>query len=301
MSASVAAWISHRAGKWVQALHCADRECNASRSLWTRLCWPQNGIRLRGTWYCRPQCFEKAVREELQRARVARWRPAAHRIPVGLLLLSRGQLTDLQLRRALDAQREAGFGRLGDWLKRFGFLTQAQLTVALGLQWACPVLFEPFAPDAACSGLVPLALLQHFQMIPVRFNLANSTLYLAFAQALDYSALHAIEQMLACRTEACLASPEVVERELQRIAAHANAGVGLVFTGEREVSELANIVSGYALKLAAEDVRIVSCGDLIWTRLQTRKGATSLLFPRFGLLPAEAFPNSRTTLLQKGG
>jgi hypothetical protein len=39
-----------------------------------------------------------------------------HRIPLGLVMLEQGWITSGQLRQALDAQRGAGAGRLGQWL-----------------------------------------------------------------------------------------------------------------------------------------------------------------------------------------
>ena len=65
---------------------------------------------------------------------------ASHRVPLGLLLLSRQQLTAAQLRTALEAQRAAGQGKIGEWLRQLGFVTELQVTAALARQWSCPVL-----------------------------------------------------------------------------------------------------------------------------------------------------------------
>ena len=56
------------------------------------------------------ECLELALLEVLTRARPTPHRAAIapHRIPLGLLLLSRQQLTALQLRTALETQRAAG-------------------------------------------------------------------------------------------------------------------------------------------------------------------------------------------------
>jgi hypothetical protein len=268
---------------------CADRECSAARRMRRRLaCW-HAGVRLNGSWYCSPQCLEKAVRQNYARGRVTALakRAAQHRIPLGLLLLSRGQLTNPQLRAALQAQQDSGRGRIGYWLEHLGFATEQQVTAALGLQWACPVLPSSAPRDPACLGMLPFPLLESFRMLPVRFVAATQVLYIAFCDGIDYPALNAIEQMLDCRTEACLLSHSALDQGLEQMAEKFRSR-DLIFEGRREVGEMARITASYALKLGAAEARIVNCGDYLWTRLLSQDAATNLLFrrPVVGLVEA---------------
>lgn len=205
--------------------------------------------------------------------------PPRHRVPLGLLLLSRGQLTNSQLRSALQAQRSRGEGRLGDWLQRLGFATEQQVIAALGQQWGCPILPPFAAEDARSAHMLPLCLMEAFRMLPVHYVAATRALYIAFAEGVDYTALYAIEQMLGCRTEASLLSPSVLDRVLQRLS-HERRPSDLLFPGRRDQAEMARIASGYALKLGAWQVRIVTCGAYIWVRLQCDTASTNLLFER---------------------
>lgn len=278
----LAAWIGALQGDWRAVFpRCADRECSAARRMGQRLGWRHVGIRLSGSWYCSPQCLEKAVRQNFSRGRVTALpkRSARHRIPLGLLMLSRGQLTNPQLRAALEAQRASGHGRIGQWLEHMGFATEQQVTAGLGLQWACPVLPASAPHDPACLGLLPFSLLESFRMLPVRFVAATRILYVAFCDGIDYTALNAIEQMLDCRTEACLLSHSALERGLEQMAEQFRTR-DLSFESRRDVGEMARITCSYALKLGAEEVRIVHCGDYLWTRLQSGDTATNLLFRR---------------------
>ena len=43
---------------------------------------------------------------------------------------------------------------------------------------------------------------------------ATATLHLAFGEGIDYGVLYAIEQMLGCRTESCLAFPSLFAKRL---------------------------------------------------------------------------------------
>jgi hypothetical protein len=205
-----------------------------------------------------------------------------HRVPLGLLMISRGQLTNQQLRSALDAQRQTGRQRLGEWLEKLGFATEQQVTAALAQQWACPVLAAKASCDPASLRLLPYHLLETFRILPVQFVPSTRMFHLAFCDDIDYSALYAIEQMLNCRTQACLASRSAVARVLQLIEHERQSGE-LLFEGWRDASEMARITCGYVLKLGAQAVRLVGCGSFIWARLSTGQDVANLLFRR----PAE--------------
>jgi len=265
--------------------------------MWRQVYRQDVGIRLDRHWYCSPQCFEIAARQSFQRALVAvsASPPMRHRVPLGLLMLSRGLLTNRQLRMALEAQQSEGRGRIGHWLKELGFVSEQQVTATLGLQWSCPVLSRPEPRDSACSRLLPFPLLENFRMLPVQFVNATRTLYLAFCQGVEYVALCAIEHILGCHTEACLVSDTVMKSALQHLEQSRRSG-DLLFESCRHASEMARITCGYALKLGVGEVRLARCGRYLWIRLEAREDHTDLLFrilssPESGLEPASGhFP-----------
>jgi hypothetical protein len=275
-------WISETRRQYGGAFpRCSGAGCASSDRLWRRLCRGQAGTRLHGAWYCSPQCLERAVRERFAHAAqpVLPAPPAQHRIPLGLLLLARGQVSNHQLRVALEAQRSGGRGLIGHWLQELGFATEPQVTAALGLQWACPVLPAFAALDSRCTGMLPFRLLEKFRMLPVQFVASSSTLYIAFSQGVDYAALYAIEQMLGCRTEACLIGHSTMDQVLERIGHERRPGE-MLFEGWRDVAEMARITCSYALKLGAQEVRDAACGEYVWVRLESAQSLTDLLFRR---------------------
>jgi len=276
--------------------HCGEEDCTLRRRLWRRLHWWNGVIRLNEKSYCAPQCFESA----LQRCFLGfsmpanEARPVQHRIPLGLLMLSRGQLTNRQLRSALEAQNSSG-RRLGECLERLGFATEQQVTAALGLQWACPVLMVGDIRDRNCTRLLPYRLLEHFRMLPVQFVKATRTFYLAFCDGIDYRALFAIEQMLDCRTEACLISSSAMDRALEWIGHEPRSG-DFLFEGWRHPPEMARITCGYVLKLGARDVRMISCGGLVWARLRAGRDVAHLLFRQPRSTVDQSAPSYEPTL-----
>jgi Type II secretion system (T2SS), protein E, N-terminal domain len=258
---------------------CDDQECSGSRRMWRRIWSRHSWIKLGGACYCAAECFERAATPCFERARFSRAsaKPAHHRIPLGLLLLSRGRLTNSQLRTALEAQRTHGRGRIGEWLQSLGFATEQQIMVALGIQWGCPVLQSAAIAEPNCARMLPLRLLQDFRMLPIQFVASTRIFYLAFSDGLDYTALYAVEQMLHCRTEACLTNRSTLERGLERIAHEPRQG-DLHFEGWREATEMAHITCDYVLKLGAEEVQVAACGEYIWVRLEAGSDFSNLLF-----------------------
>ncbi len=200
-------------------------------------------------------------------------------------MLSRGHLTNPQLRLALQAQNTEGRGRIGGWLETLGFATEAQVTAALGMQWGCPVLPLFADGDSRCRGMLPFRLMETFRILPVQYVAATRMLYLAFSEGVDYTALYAIEQMLDCRTEACLIRKSAMDTVFERIGHERRAGE-MLFEGGRDPEEMARITCSYVLKLGAGHTRMVACGKYVWVRLQGAE-LTNLLFLRPGLPPAE--------------
>jgi hypothetical protein len=266
---------------WQSTLpRCAESDCRGGNRLRIR----SIGLELQGRWHCSPQCVEKAVQRYFERAGVAVLPTprAQHRIPLGLLMLSRGELENSQLRSALEAQRSDGRGMIGQWLEKLGFATEQQITTALGLQWACPVVPAPMSSsDLDCARLLPYRLMEQFRMVPIYFSRTNAVMYVAFSECVDYTALYAIEQMLECRTEACLTGSSAMTQALETLGRTRRTGE-LLFEGWRSVEEMARTTCGCMLKMGARTIRTVTCGTYIWVRLKSDQEQIDLLFRRTG-------------------
>ncbi|HEY3974066.1 MAG TPA: hypothetical protein VGM18_13750 [Candidatus Sulfotelmatobacter sp.] len=259
---------------------CGDRDCPHAQKRWWRLRGQRRGVVVQGIRYCDDECVERAVAEALERLRSAAPRiQAAHRIPLGLLLLSRDQLTVEQLRAARQAQLTAGHGKIGQWLLAFGFVSESQLTAALARQWSCPVLQANILPTGFPQSnssthrvrpvsQIPLTLLEFFVMIPLDYVERTRTLHVAFGEGIDYSALYAIEQMLDCRTESCMASASFVRQTLQARSRHRKEyrASEVVMDSVADAGELSRIVCSYSVRLDASEIRLATCGSHLWVR-----------------------------------
>jgi hypothetical protein len=100
--------------------------------------------------------------------------------------------------------------------------------------------------------------------------------HLAFATRINYRLLLAIEQMLECKAEPCLANAAAVEGMLTRME-EGSRGCNQAFEAVSGPAEMTRIASSYALRLDAEKVRAVGCGEYIWVKVQGEKDEVNLL------------------------
>jgi hypothetical protein len=248
---------------------CALVSCSGARTPWQRLRHRQ-GAFLQGAFYCQPQCLETALISQLSHLRVMAPSPQPpNRIPLGLLMVARGKLTFAEVRAALEAQRGAHYGKIGEWIEKLGFATEQEVTTALALQWGCPVAtsFDPSTIQSLRS--IPLPILEAFQMLPLNHVAATNTLYLAFGERVDHGALYAIEKILACRTQPCVAGRKSIACQLDSMRQLPHTS-DLEFGPMNDLAEMARIASSYAARLSPEAVRISRIGRFIWLRLDVR-------------------------------
>ncbi len=266
---------------------CESPLCDQRRVLWP--VWMRNseGMRLQGHWYCSPDCFEHAANEALLRLLPAPEgvHKKSHRIPIGLLLLSRGMINDAQLKQALVLQRETGNGRIGKFLQEIQAVSEHDITAGLAAQWGCPVYPLDRAREfLQCASLLPLTLLETGRMLPVHHLRLQQTLYLAFVEGIDHSALYAVEQMLHLRTIPCIVSESALREAFE--ALHRAGDVPTtVFDGPIEPQEMARTTRSYAWQVGAHDVWMVRSGRFLWIRLQALEGCKDILFQSLADVP----------------
>jgi hypothetical protein len=255
---------------------CGLLNCPGPKALWRRI-WTRNrGIRFNGVLYCHSQCLESAVGQALLRVQnQTSTPPPASRMPLGLLMVARGKLTYDQVSAALAAQKESGTGNIGEWFEKLGFLTEQEVTGALALQWGCPVS-SSLEFDPTCHRL-PLAILESFLMWPLHYVSATNTQYVAFGRRVDHAALYAIEKMVGCRVQPCVAPGKVIASRIERWRQRSRSGE-LEFRSIDDPAEIVRIAISYIAKLDADEVRMSRVGDFIWLLLKNPLTTMQLLF-----------------------
>lgn len=259
---------------------CSWHACRRGRTRWQTLLRRQEGVRFGSDWFCGVDCLQDFLLLKLHRHFLEPCSESAassHRIPLGLILLSRGIVDHESLQQALVLQKSEG-GRVGDCLRRLCDVTEEQITSALAKQWSCPVY--PSSRSSECRHMFPRQLQEFHRMLPVHFVEASRDLYVAFEQRIDYTALLALEQMLNCHTRPCV----LPETELRRRLAEEQFMAGnteIVFASTITPHELARSVCGYVQQTGAERVRMLGCGPHLWIRLDSDQRSLDLLVRRW--------------------
>lgn len=172
------------------------------------------------------------------------------------------------------ARAFASFRKDREWIEKLGFATEQEVTTALALQWGCPVA-SSFDPSTIHSpGSIPLPILEAFQMLPLNYVASTNTLYLAFGERVDHAALYAIEKVLDCRTQPCVAGRRSIARKLDAMRQLPRPS-DVEFGPMNDLAEMARIASSYTARLSPEQVRLSRVGRFIWLRLDANRDARS--------------------------
>lgn len=258
---------------------CESSSCPHSRRLWRAWLEPRRGLSLDGHWYCSPECFERALASVIGEFLPGTPQPAkSHRVPLGLLMLSRGLVDNQQLKRALKAQKDSGSGRVGEWLRHIGAVTEEQVTQILGIQWSIPVFpLNQSRRFLEYAHFVPFHLLEVAEMVPVHHIPTSQHLYVAFIDRVNYSALYAVEKMLDCHTEPCLAMQSQVLQALKELRGRPRP-LEVLVDNICDPWVMADTIFARAERLEATDARVSGFDGFIWARLVSPSGYTDILF-----------------------
>ena len=252
---------------------CANPGC---RSGWLHLWRSRSTPVFEGGWSCSAACTEARIAAAVWREQDGRGsaeQSHRHRVPLGLLMLEQGWITSGQLRLALDAQKEAGAGRLGHWLVQRQGVSEQLVTRALGLQWSCPVLPMEFHDGEALTALLPRLFVDAFGALPLRVA-AGRLLYLGFEERLDPVLALAIERMTGLRVESGLVQGSQFRSAHARMLSARFPPVELIEAGSEPA--VVKALSKAIERAQPAESRLVRAHDCLWLRMWPRPQAGPL-------------------------
>jgi hypothetical protein len=255
-------------GRWLTLRHISARKA---------------GIGMRDRWYCSSRCFAIAAEEQFWQLLASGLVHANHvsRMPLGLILISRGLLTNEQLREALDEQKQAG-GEIGEILVRRGVVSEKEVTAVRATQWGCPV-FGASKRMLQTEIQIPLTLIELYSMIPLHYVAATNRLLVGFVHGIEYGLLYAVEQMTGCKTQPCFVTPSEFQIQMQKREKLEKQNEDatpneMKFESVQTPAEMARILCKYAFDSEADEAVIGKCRDYLWARLKCGSKAVDLLF-----------------------
>jgi hypothetical protein len=246
---------------------CANPQC---KSGWLHVWRSRSAPVFEGGWSCSAECTALLLSAALGREMEGRGTPAEahrHRIPLGLLMLRQGWITSQQLREAVEAQKAAGGGRLGDWLVRRQGVSEQLIARALGLQWGCPVLGMEFHDGEGLTPLVPRLFVDAFGALPLRVA-AGRILYLGYEDRLDPVLALALERMTGLRVESGIVRASEFRPAHERLLGARFPAVELVEAASEPV--LVQVLARRLEKAKPVEARLVRVHDCLWLRMWRR-------------------------------
>jgi len=246
---------------------CANPRCGSG---WLHVWRGRSAPVFEGGWNCSPACTEERLRASVRRELEGRGMTAGgyrHRMPLGLLMMEQGWITPEQLKQALEEQRVAGGGRLGQFLIRQKAVSEHLVTRALSLQWSCPVLPLPFHDPEGLSPLLPRLFIDAFGALPLRVA-AGKLVYLGFEERLDAVLALALERMSGLRVESGLVQGSEFRPAHERMlrAVYPQAQLLEASSEPALVRALARSVE----RARPVESRLVRVHDCLWLRMWKR-------------------------------
>ncbi|HEU4636864.1 MAG TPA: hypothetical protein VFS41_11835 [Edaphobacter sp.] len=237
---------------------CASPECTTS---WVAPWRSRRRPIFEDRWGCSGSCVlsfvRAAVRREAAKDSGNTAAPHRHRVPLGLLMLAQGWITNAQLQYALDVQRNNG-GRIGEILVNECGLAVEKVTRALAQQWGAPILGSAGFSAHQMALVMPTVLIDQLRMLPVRVA-GSRILYLGFEDHLDASAALVLEQMTGLKVETGLMPTE--EYRSARALLQTRCGVDLKQESCCEIDAMAARITALLEQKQPVASRLVRMGE----------------------------------------
>jgi len=259
---------------------CAFDGCTAGWSkLWKRRARPM----FENLWGCSRACIralvEANVKREMEGADGADVAESHHhRVPLGLVLLAQGLVTQQQLQLALQAQKNAGRGRIGEWLVEAAGVSETKITRGLGMQWQCPVLGLAGFDAKHMAFALPPELRTLCRVAPLRVA-GGRVLYLAFDETVDSAAAFALERMSGLKVESGVLPGAEFASAVTMLDQWSTVDCRQFDVADRE--GLVDRAVDALVKLQPVASKMVRLRDRYWMRLWLERGSVG----RNGMLP----------------
>lgn len=271
----------------MQTQQCQNPRCEGKANALLRFFRKPKGVWLNKSWYCCMACFEDGAEDLFSHfsLKADQGRSTRYRLPLGLLLLSKGLISGQHLQEALMAQKESQKGRLGEWLRHKGFVTEEQVTAALGVQWGLPVFhLTESAGFAECAMMAPLRIMEASRMALVHYMPVSRKLYVAFSDGIDFAALRALEQVLECDTQPCVIGETEMSEALDQVRSMPRPAE-TVLDCPASARDIALTTREWLESNRSERVRVAPSSEYIWLRIESGDQAGHLLFQLPALQP----------------
>lgn len=199
---------------------------------------------------------------------------------LGDLLIDAGMLTQEQLEQALKSQKTSG-ARLGKELITLGFITESLMIQALEFQLGIPHIdMSEMVVDSEVAMLIPAALAERYQIIPIRKEGPNITLAMVDPTNLfaiddvhmitgcDVYPVIAVERDIARAINQAYGIRDLVDKAVNKLQPDEVTISDMETTEEAPVVSIVNSLIAQAVKERASDIHIEPLERYVRVRLR---------------------------------
>jgi hypothetical protein len=134
--------------------------------------------------------------------------------PLGELLLDRGIISQAQMEKGLEVQKEKG-GLIGEILVGLGFVKEEDIAQALTAQYGFPYLpLGNYDVDAEITGIIPGRVARQYLLIPIE-KIGNN-LTLAMSNPLNIQAIEDVELLSGCRVQTFVSTSSDIKMAIEK-------------------------------------------------------------------------------------
>jgi len=185
-------------------------------------------------------------------------------VRLGDLLVELGYLREADLQQALGIQKESkDEKRLGDVLVNSGFIEERKLLETLSYQLGYPLIELDFVNlDKSLFAIIPLDICREHFFVPVKRE--GDTILIAFADPLDKRARNKLQNYLGSSFNSAIASKESVTQALNAIERSTTASI----SDENSIIGMINTLFEEAIADCASDIHIEPMKDRLRVRFR---------------------------------
>lgn len=267
--------VIDRSWKGIQTT-CDNASCHNTQLMRT-IPGGRTGVKVAERWYCSIDCFVSG--SQFQLGKLFKTRPeSARREPrmsVGLVLVSKGQLTPEQLKFAYS-ECELRHESLEATLLRLDFVNEKQLSSARAAQWGYPFIANDHIGHALSSD-VPSHLMEEFSAVPVECSDKARRILMGFVFRVEHSLLESIESVTGYNAVPCFITPTQFKQQMQQVSIPQDHSFDVVCDpGSPE--QVSRILGQYGIEVGAKEVILSQCGKCLWSRLIGKKRKVDVVF-----------------------
>ncbi len=254
-------------------LVCHRKECTRIRSEFSLFMNRKRPPQYEGNTFCSDSClwtyFETALNEKWRRLQIEKDR----RIPrpkLGTILMQTAFITREQLDEAIKLQRDNREGRIGEWLRRLGFVEEHQVTAALARQYGLPVInLRNSMGNAEAVRMIPGKVAKCSGIFPVGFDDNQTSLLVAVSAPVNFNSQEAIRRMVRKGIIPYIGDQSAIQQLLEQWYEPEELDISNVptFSSLEDLVGLGNEMVATAINQRALDIKAELVQDFFWMRL----------------------------------